>query len=76
MEGLSSAQDVSYDIAAYTPIGLYSYQWQLGHARFLLFDSGGILFPHRVGHRRAGLVASRHGRGSPRLGPPAYRQAL
>ena len=22
-----------------TPIGLYSYQWQLGHARFLLFDS-------------------------------------
>jgi hypothetical protein len=39
VEGLNSAQDVSYDIAAYTPIGLYSYQWQLGHARFLLFDS-------------------------------------
>lgn len=39
VEGLNSAQDVSYDIAAYTPIGLYSYQWQLDHARFVLFDS-------------------------------------
>jgi hypothetical protein len=39
VEGLNSAQDVSYDIAAYTPVGLYSYQWQLDHVRFLLFDS-------------------------------------
>ena len=39
VEGLNSAHDVSYDIAAYTPIGLYGYQWQLDHARFVLFDS-------------------------------------
>ena len=39
VEGLASAHVVSYDLAAYTSIGLYSYQWQLDHARFLLFDS-------------------------------------
>jgi hypothetical protein len=39
VEGLNMAKDVSYDLAAYTPIGLYSYQWQLEHARFVLFDS-------------------------------------
>jgi len=39
VEGLNSAREVSYDLAAYNPVGLYSYQWQLNHARFVLFDS-------------------------------------
>jgi hypothetical protein len=26
-------------MAAYTPIGLFGYQWELDHARFVLFDS-------------------------------------
>lgn len=37
--GLSSAREVSYDLAAYNPVGLFSYQWQLDHARLVLFDS-------------------------------------
>lgn len=37
--GLNAARDVAYDVAAYTPVGLYGYQWQLEHARFVLFDS-------------------------------------
>jgi hypothetical protein len=75
--GLNSGQDVSYDIAAYTPIGLYSYQWQLDHARFVLFDSrrdpvprtewviAGLDWPQArtVGARRVWVH-------------PAYRQAL
>jgi len=77
VEGLNSAQDVSYDIAAYTPIGLYSYQWQLGHARFLLFDSRQDPVPHTewviagLDWPQAATVGARrvwvH---------PAYRQAL
>src|SRR6266508_3968941 len=37
--GLNAPQDVGYDVAAYTPVGLYGYQWQLDRARFVLFDS-------------------------------------
>jgi len=37
--GLGAAREVSYDVAAYTPIGLYGYQWQLDRAHFVLFDS-------------------------------------
>ena len=37
--GLNAAHEVSYDLAAYTPIGLFGYQWELDHARFVLFDS-------------------------------------
>jgi hypothetical protein len=37
--GLNGAYEVSYDMAAYTPIGLFGYQWELDHARFVLFDS-------------------------------------
>jgi hypothetical protein len=37
--GLGEAQTVAYDLAAYTPVGLYGYQWQLERARFLRFDS-------------------------------------
>jgi hypothetical protein len=37
--GLNGAHEVSYDMAAYTPIGLFGYQWQLDHAHFVLFDS-------------------------------------
>ncbi len=37
--GLNAPLDVGYDLAAYTPVGLYGYQWQLDRARFVLFDS-------------------------------------
>jgi hypothetical protein len=37
--GLGAAPRVGYDLAAYTPIGLYGYQWQLDRSRFVLFDS-------------------------------------
>ncbi|HET8914775.1 MAG TPA: hypothetical protein VFM91_03635 [Propionibacteriaceae bacterium] len=75
MEGLDSAQEVSYDIAAYTPIGLYSYQWQLGHARFLLFDSRRDPVP-RTEWVIAGLDWSQAGTvGARRVWVhPAYRQ--
>jgi hypothetical protein len=77
MEGLNSAQDVSYDIAAYTPIGLYSYQWQLDHARFLLFDSRRDPVP-RTEWVIAGLDWSQASTvGARRVWVhPAYRQAL
>jgi hypothetical protein len=39
VEGLNAPHEVSYDMAAYTPIGLFGYQWELDHARFVLFDS-------------------------------------
>jgi hypothetical protein len=39
VDGLHAARDVGYDLAAYTPVGLYSYQWQLDRAHFVLFDS-------------------------------------
>jgi hypothetical protein len=35
----NAAHDVGYDLAAYTPVGLYGYQWQLDRAHFVLFDS-------------------------------------
>jgi hypothetical protein len=37
--GLDAAREVAYDVAAYTPVGLYGYQWQLPRTRFVLFDS-------------------------------------
>jgi hypothetical protein len=37
--GPNAAHDVGYDLAAYTPVGLYGYQWQLDRAHFVLFDS-------------------------------------
>jgi hypothetical protein len=37
--GLSAAREVGYDLAAYNPVGLFSYQWQLDRARLVLFDS-------------------------------------
>ena len=39
VDGLGGAREVGYDLAAYTPVGLYGYQWQLARARFVLFDS-------------------------------------
>jgi hypothetical protein len=39
VDGLDAARDVGYDLAAYTPVGLYGYQWQLDRAQFVLFDS-------------------------------------
>jgi len=39
VDGLNARHDVGYDLAAYTPIGLYGYQWQLDRAHFVLFDS-------------------------------------
>ncbi|HEU4399069.1 MAG TPA: hypothetical protein VFU54_14700 [Actinomycetota bacterium] len=39
VEGLDAAPEVGYDVAAYTPIGLYGYQWRLDRAHFVLFDS-------------------------------------
>jgi hypothetical protein len=39
VDGLAAAREVGYDLAAYTPVGLYGYQWQLDRARFVLFDS-------------------------------------
>jgi hypothetical protein len=39
VEGLGAAREVGYDVAAYTPIGLYGYQWRLDRAHFVLFDS-------------------------------------
>jgi hypothetical protein len=39
VEGIRSAREVGYDLAAATPIGLYGYQWQLDRAHFVLFDS-------------------------------------
>jgi hypothetical protein len=46
VEGLNAAQEVSYDLAAYTAIGLYSYQWQLDRTHFVLFDSRRDPAPH------------------------------
>jgi hypothetical protein len=37
--GLNASHEVGYDLAAYTPIGLFGYQWELDHTRFVLFDS-------------------------------------
>ncbi|HZD73922.1 MAG TPA: hypothetical protein VE776_08585 [Actinomycetota bacterium] len=37
--GLNAPGEVAYDLAAYSPVGLYGYQWQLDRARFVLFDS-------------------------------------
>ena len=37
--GLAGATEVGYDMAAYTPVGLYGYQWELDGTRFVLFDS-------------------------------------
>ncbi|HJW58985.1 MAG TPA: hypothetical protein VJ931_05080, partial [Actinomycetota bacterium] len=39
VDGLDAAREVGYDLAAYTPVGLYGYQWQLAWARIVLFDS-------------------------------------
>jgi hypothetical protein len=39
VDGLHAAPEVGYDLAAYTPVGLYGYQWQLDRAHFVLFDS-------------------------------------
>jgi len=39
VEGLRAARDVGYDLAAYTPVGLYGYQWQLDRVHVVLFDS-------------------------------------
>jgi hypothetical protein len=46
VDGLSTAAEVSYDLAAYTPRGLYNYQWQLDAAHFTLFDSRHDAAPH------------------------------
>jgi hypothetical protein len=78
VEGLTSAPDISYDIAAYTPIGLYGYQWQLDHARFVLFDSRRDPVP-RTEWVIAGLDWPQAARmvGARRVWVhPAYRQAL
>ena len=75
--GLDAAREVSYDVAAYTPVGLYGYQWQLDRAHFVLFDSrrdpvprtewviAGLDWPQarQAGARRVWVH-------------PAYRQAL
>jgi hypothetical protein len=39
VEGLNGPHEVGYDVAAYTPRGLYIYQWQLDRTHFVLFDS-------------------------------------
>jgi hypothetical protein len=39
VDGLDAAREVGYDLAAYTSVGLYGYQWQLARARIVLFDS-------------------------------------
>jgi hypothetical protein len=75
--GLNASHEVSYDLAAYTSIGLYGYQWELDHTRFVLFDSrldppprtewaiAGLDWPQarQVGARRVWVH-------------PAYRQAV
>jgi hypothetical protein len=77
VEGLISAPDVSYDLAAYTPIGLYGYQWQLEHAQFVLFDSRRDPVPHTNW-----VIAGLDWPQAPMVGArrvwvhPAYRQAL
>ena len=37
--GLADATTVAYDMATYNAVGLYSYQWELDRAQFILFDS-------------------------------------
>lgn len=37
--GLDVAQDVGYDVAYLTVEGRWAFQWKLGHAHFVLFDS-------------------------------------
>jgi len=75
--GLGTAREVSYDVAAYTPIGLYGYQWQLDRAHFVLFDS------RRDPAPRTGWVIAGPGwpqareTGARRVWVhPAYRQAV
>jgi len=46
IDGLSTATEVSYDLAAYSPRGLYYYQWQLGATHFTLFSSRSDAAPH------------------------------
>jgi hypothetical protein len=75
--GLGAAPEVSYDVAAYTPVGLYGYQWQLDRARFVLFDSRSDPVP-RTEWVIAGLDwPQARQAGARRVWVhPAYRQAL
>jgi hypothetical protein len=75
--GLGAAREVSYDLAAYTPIGLYGYQWQLDRSRFVLFDSRRDPVP-RTEWVIAGLAwPQARQAGATRVWVhPAYRQAV
>jgi hypothetical protein len=75
--GLGAAREVSYDVAAYTPVGLYGYQWQLDRAHFVLFDSRRDPVP-RTEWVIAGLdwPQGRQAGASRVWVHPAYRQAV
>jgi hypothetical protein len=75
--GLNAPHEVSYDMAAYTPIGLFGYQWELDHARFVLFDSRRDP-PPRTEWVIAGLdwPQARQVRAHRVWTHPAYRQAV
>lgn len=77
VEGLNAPHAVSYDMAAYTPIGLFGYQWELDHARFVLFDSRWDP-PPRTEWVIAGLdwPQARQVRAHRIWTHPAYRQAV
>jgi hypothetical protein len=77
VEGLNAPHEVSYDMAAYTPIGLFGYQWQLDHARFVLFDSRWDP-PPQTEWVIAGLdwPQARQARAHRVWTHPAYRQAV